>query len=90
MGHSLTPTRRARYVLGSPNMEKTVNRISALARRESVEPAGPDDSAGDGRARLRRVESARLFERGREVIIVHRDQEYHLRITKSDKLILTK
>ncbi|HKC97335.1 MAG TPA: hemin uptake protein HemP [Methylomirabilota bacterium] len=50
----------------------------------------PDDGGGDERAPLRRVESARLFESGREVIIVHRDQEYRLRITKSDKLILTK
>ena len=31
-----------------------------------------------------------LFEREREVVIVHRGQEYRLRITKSDKLILTK
>jgi len=36
------------------------------------------------------VESATLFERGREVVIVHHGQEYRLRITKSDKLILTK
>jgi hemin uptake protein HemP len=39
---------------------------------------------------MRRVESATLFERGREVVIVHHGQEYRLRITKSDKLILTK
>jgi hemin uptake protein HemP len=38
----------------------------------------------------RRVDSAALFERAREVVIVHRGQEYRLRITKSDKLILTK
>ena len=69
-------------------MEKTVNRISVLARYESPAPAERD--AGDERAPLRRVESARLFASGREVIIVHRDQEYRLRITKSDKLILTK
>jgi len=36
------------------------------------------------------VESTTLFERGREVVIVHHGQEYRLRITKSDKLILTK
>jgi len=71
-------------------MEKTVNRISDLSRHESAVPATPDDGAGDERAPVRRVESARLFESGREVIIVHRDQEYRLRITKSDKLILTK
>ena len=71
-------------------MEKTVNRISALARHESAAPVVSDDGGGAERAPLRRVESARLFESGREVIIVHRDHEYRLRITKSDKLILTK
>ena len=44
---------------------------------------------GDERP-VRRVESAALFQLEREVVIVHRGQEYRLRITKSDKLILTK
>jgi hemin uptake protein HemP len=39
---------------------------------------------------VRRVESVTLFQLDREVVIVHRGQEYRLRITKSDKLILTK
>jgi len=39
---------------------------------------------------VRKVESAALFQLEREVVIVHRGQEYRLRITKSDKLILTK
>lgn len=38
----------------------------------------------------RRVYSAALFHDGREVVIVHHGQEYRLRITKADKLILTK
>lgn len=38
----------------------------------------------------RRLESAVLFAEDREIVIVHRGQEYRLRITKSDKLILTK
>ena len=38
----------------------------------------------------RRLESAALFQLEREVVIVHHGQEYRLRITKSDKLILTK
>jgi hemin uptake protein HemP len=59
-------------------MDKTVHRISELAAPET--PA----------AAVRRVESASLFQRGREVVIVHHGQEYRLRITKSDKLILTK
>jgi len=50
------------------------------ARDESA-PAGP---------RPRRVESVTLFQLERELVIVHHGQEYRLRITKSDKLILTK
>jgi hemin uptake protein HemP len=60
-------------------MDKTVHRISELAAPETPEPAA-----------VRRVESASLFQRCREVVIVHHGQEYRLRITKSDKLILTK
>jgi len=61
-------------------MDETVHRISELAAAETPAPPAP----------VRRVESASLFQRGREVVIVHHGQEYRLRITKSDKLILTK
>ena len=37
-----------------------------------------------------RVASSDLFRGGREIVIVHRGQEYRLSITKADKLILTK
>ena len=37
-----------------------------------------------------RVTSSDLYQGQREVVIVHRDQEYRLTITKADKLILTK
>jgi hemin uptake protein HemP len=36
------------------------------------------------------IRSAELFRDAREVIIIHREQEYRLRITRADKLILTK
>jgi hemin uptake protein HemP len=36
------------------------------------------------------VESTALFRGQREIVISHRGQEYRLRITKADKLILTK
>jgi hemin uptake protein HemP len=42
------------------------------------------------RGGLRRIESRVLFGGDREVLIVHEGQEYRLRITKADKLILTK
>jgi hemin uptake protein HemP len=38
----------------------------------------------------RRVHSTALFRGDREVVIVHGSQQYRLRITKADKLILTK
>lgn len=38
----------------------------------------------------RRIKSEDLFEGRTEIIILHREEEYRLRITKSKKLILTK
>ena len=38
----------------------------------------------------RHLSSTALFRGQREIVILHRGQEYRLRITKSDKLILTK
>ena len=38
----------------------------------------------------RQVTSAVLFQGQREVVIVHHGQAYRLRITRADKLILTK
>jgi hemin uptake protein HemP len=37
-----------------------------------------------------RIASSELFQGRRDVVIVHRGQEYRLHITKTDKLILTK
>ncbi|MGH7333397.1 MAG: hemin uptake protein HemP [Candidatus Rokuibacteriota bacterium] len=39
---------------------------------------------------VRRLDSASVFAGEREVVIMHRGQEYRLRITKANKLILTK
>lgn len=50
---------------------------------DSVGASGP---AGD----QRQIPSASLFHGRREIVIVHHGQEYRLRITKADKLILTK
>jgi hemin uptake protein HemP len=43
-----------------------------------------------GFSKIRRLESESLFEGRAEILIVHKDEEYRLRITKNDKLILTK
>jgi hemin uptake protein HemP len=37
-----------------------------------------------------RVDSDHLFQGNSEIVIVHRKEEYHLRITRNGKLILTK
>jgi hemin uptake protein HemP len=38
----------------------------------------------------RHITSQSLLEGGREVVIQHQGGEYHLRLTRNDKLILTK
>ena len=38
----------------------------------------------------RRIDSHRLLAGGRELVIDHAGQEYRLRLTRNDKLILTK
>ncbi|HEU4663133.1 MAG TPA: hemin uptake protein HemP [Dokdonella sp.] len=37
-----------------------------------------------------RISSGKLLEGGRELVIDHAGQEYRLRLTRNDKLILTK
>jgi hemin uptake protein HemP len=37
-----------------------------------------------------RIASAELFRGRRDIVILHRGQEYRLHITRADKLILTK
>jgi hemin uptake protein HemP len=70
-------------------MDKTVHRNSGVGRHDAAVLPVFDGLAVEP-AVVHRVESAALFQRGREVIIVHHGQEYRLRITKSGKLILTK
>jgi hemin uptake protein HemP len=47
-------------------------------------PAGPSQRV------VHRVQSRELLHGTREIVIVHGDQEYRLRHTQNDKLILTK
>jgi len=50
----------------------------------------PRSSSPAASRRTVAIRSAELFRDAREVIIIHREQEYRLRITRPDKLILTK
>jgi len=54
---------------------------------EAVE-SGPAD--GRPPQPPRRVRSADLFQGARQLIIVHNNEEYHLRITRLGKMILSK
>jgi hemin uptake protein HemP len=54
----------------------------------SQAPAGVTTSPAVGRKP--RIESQRLFQGNSEIVIVHHDEEYSLRITRNGKLILTK
>jgi len=51
----------------------------------------PDETPSSAERPARRVvASADLFKNARELVIVHGVEEYRLRITRADKLILTK
>jgi hemin uptake protein HemP len=50
--------------------------------------AAPNTSVSP--AKKPRIESSHLFQGNSEIVIVHHDEEYSLRITKNGKLILTK
>lgn len=56
----------------------------------SADDNTPTSSVRQPMTPLPRVDSLRLFEGQRELIIQHQGEEYHLRITRHDKLILTK
>lgn len=52
---------------------------------------GKRDPAESERVRTqRRISSRELFRGGNELVIDHRGEEYRLRLTKNDKLILNK
>ena len=48
------------------------------------------DATVEPRERASAVDSAALFAGSREIVIRHAGSEYRLRITRTDKLILTK
>lgn len=52
-------------------------------------PLGLEDSASIA-APVRRISSQRLLAGERELVIQHLGSEYHLRLTRNGKLILTK
>jgi hemin uptake protein HemP len=62
-------------------MENTMHRSG----NPSTEPNAPLSAQ-----KKNRIESRHLFQDHNEIIIVHQNEEYSLRITRNGKLILTK
>ncbi|MHB1059273.1 MAG: hemin uptake protein HemP [Rhodanobacter sp.] len=52
--------------------------------RPALQPSAPIAAAA------RHISSQSLLEGARELVIQHQGSEYHLRLTRNDKLILTK
>ena len=61
-----------------------------LAGSNPADYEARSETALPPRRTLQRVDSQRLLGGGRELVIDHAGQEYHLRLTRNDKLILTK
>jgi hemin uptake protein HemP len=61
-----------------------------LPEDEGASPSADTSNGKRHRPGLRRVRSKDLFQDARDLIIVHNEEEYHLRITRLGKLILTK
>ena len=55
--------------------------------RQNAAPGKPPPASGTG---SRRYQSQTLFDGQQEIIIEHAGHDYRLRITRQDKLILTK
>jgi hemin uptake protein HemP len=58
--------------------------------RVPATPASTDGASATPRPVATRIDSRRLLEGGRELVIDHSGVEYRLRLTRNDKLILTK
>jgi len=61
----------------------------AVPAVDTTAPFSPERIAPRARP-VQRTDSARLLAGSRELVIEHAGQEYHLRLTRNDKLILTK
>lgn len=62
-----------------------------MVTRDDRIPASEKSAAtAAGGSPVRVIDSAALFDGGNEVRVVHRGQEYRLRVTRQGKLILTK
>jgi len=68
--------------LGLPTV---ASRLAHPLPRLTLRPRATESSAA-----VRRISSQSLLDGERELVIQHQGSEYHLRLTRNDKLILTK
>jgi hemin uptake protein HemP len=69
-------------------LDSQVQPMSAMSPTPAAEPASA--RIGAACVGLSRISSGRLLAGARELVIEHAGQEYRLRLTRNDKLILTK
>ena len=70
-------------------MSSTGTLLTLAQSARPPRPSGVDD-VDTPAAAVRRVSSHRLLAGERELVIQHMGSEYHLRLTRNGKLILTK
>ena len=92
-----TPQRRF-----GPAMKMNLRLIRKLPIRTQVTGWSPSGDKGRRRvndkqktasaeaANVPKIDASTLLASGREVILIHKDSQYRLRLTSNDKLILTK
>ena len=59
-------------------------------RSDPMEPAPKSEPISGRGPPIPRIDASTLLASSREIILVHNQQEYRLRVTSNDKLILTK
>lgn len=67
----------------------TTGTLLTLSRSPQLPPVDPAADPAPASA-VRRISSHRLLAGERELVIQHMGSEYHLRLTRNGKLILTK
>ncbi|SDD43413.1 hemin uptake protein HemP [Aquimonas voraii] len=71
------------------SLNPAVSEIATCLDFDRVESASTQGAATRGAARAT-IDSRTLLREGRELVILHGEHEYRLRLTQNDKLILTK
>jgi hemin uptake protein HemP len=72
------------------NSQLHYKRLVWQAETGHMRMIGKDKNIGREGPSLPKIDASQLLASSREIILVHKDTEYRLRLTSNDKLILTK